>query len=281
LRGSLPEARRHIEESIRVAATAGETEHWIRAVALQGSILHDMGEVEEAASRFAAIRAMGASPIARRGLWEAEHDLALGRHEAARDITEQNLALCTRLGWEGHLAHCHTVLGLLLASGGAGKPIPPHDEDVEAARGHLARARVWAGTTGEVEVALRCHELAARIELAAGQPEQAAQHAGGGLRLAETCGFGLWAARLGALAARSAVEADPEGAAALAMRALQAAAAEDAWGRADALHWAGVSFSRIGQRARARELLREAAALRGRIKHPEASASREAFTELP
>ena len=277
LRGSLPEAQLHIEESSRVAAAAGETEHWIRAVALQGSILHDMGKVDEAGARFAAIRAMGASPIARRGLWEAEHDLALGRRDAARAITEHNLTLCASLGWEGHLAHCHTVLGLILA-GSEGRTA--RDEDVEAARGHLARARVWAGTTGEVEVALRCHELAARIELAAGQAGHAARHAGDGLRLAETCGFVLWAARLGALAAKSALETDPEGAAALAMHALETAAAQDAWGRADALHWAGAAFARAGQAMRARQLLREAATLRARIKHPEAGASREALAAL-
>lgn len=64
------------------------------------------------------------------------------------------------------------------------------------------------------------------------------------------------------------------------MRALEAAAAQDAWGRADALHWAGAAFARTGQSARARELLREAATLRARIKHPEASASREALAAL-
>jgi tetratricopeptide (TPR) repeat protein len=266
LRGELAAARGHIERSAAVAEEAGEVEHRVRAVALLASVLHDMGEVDEAAAHFQALQSMRLSPVARRGLWEAEHNLALGRREAAREATTHNLEVCSRLGWVGHVAHCHTVLGLLSVSVGEG-------EDEGAARQHLARARTWVGATGEVEVALRCYELAARIELAAGRLEEGARQADDGLRTAEACGFALWRTRLAALMAQCVLEEDPSSAAGVVARALAAAAEDDAWGRADALHWAGVALARAGERARASALLRDASALRTRIKHPDASAT--------
>jgi hypothetical protein len=269
LRGELTAARGHIERSAEVAEEGGEVEHRVRAVALLASILHDMGHVREAAAHFDALRGTKIHAVARRGLWEAEHNLALGRRDVAREATMQNMEVCARLGWEGHVAHCHTVLGLIAA-----------DDDEGAARAHLARAREWAGTTGEVEVALRCDELAARIELAAGRLKDAARHADGGLRTAEACGFALWRTRFAVLAARCALDEDPAGAGAIVLKAIEAAPAEDAWGRADAMFWAGAALARAGGKARAKRLLLNAALLRKEIQHPEADASHRLLRSL-
>ncbi|WP_437693468.1 hypothetical protein [Sorangium sp. So ce176] len=259
--------------------------------------------------RTLAYRSMGDVPFARRGLWESEHDLALGRREKAREATAQNIAACRRRGWEGHVAHGHTLLGLALLDGGdgdggdgAGAGDGGGASGVAAAEAHLGEARRWASATGEVEVALRCHELAARIALARGRPDEGARQALEGLRVAETCGFGPFRARLATLAARcvlgrgaddgrhgdgqggvDARDADggPDVAAAAALAGSAVAwAGEDAWARADALHWAGVAAARGGDAPRGRELLAEAAALRERLRHPQAGASREALAQL-
>ncbi|WP_437282780.1 helix-turn-helix transcriptional regulator [Sorangium sp. So ce375] len=276
LRGGLTGARGLLERSAAIAERAADRAHAARAQALLGAVLHDLGEVDAAGERFAILRRLGDAPVARRALWEAEHDLALGRHDEAREATERNLAECRRRGWEGHVAHGHTLLGLALLEGGGG---------VASAEAHLVEARRWASATGEVEVALRCHELAARIALAAGRLDDGAREALSGLHAAEVCGFGPFRARLAIVAARCALArgaGDAASAAALADAAV-AWAGEDAWARADALHWAGVAraaTARGEERARGRELLAEAAALRERLRHPGAGASREALARL-
>ncbi|WP_437728932.1 helix-turn-helix domain-containing protein [Sorangium sp. So ce861] len=301
LRGRLTEARRLLERASEVdrrGATSGvrasDSGQAVRIAALLAAVLHDLGEVDAAGEHFAIVRELGDAPVARRALWEAEHDLALGRRDRAREATERNLAECRRRGWEGHVAHGHTLLGLALLDGGGG------DEGIDGgvaraeAEAHLVEARRWASATGEVEVALRCHELAARLALAAGRPDEGARQALEGLHVAETCGFGPFRARLATVAARCALArgaGEAASAAALADAAV-AWAGEDAWARADALHWAGVAraasarggelaaAARGGELARGRKLLAEAAALRERLRHPEAGASRAALAQL-
>ncbi|WP_434048252.1 MULTISPECIES: helix-turn-helix domain-containing protein [Sorangium] len=306
LRGDLAGARRLVERSAEVAERGADRAHAVRALALLGAVLHDLGEVDAAAERFARLRSMGDAPFARRGLWESEHDLALGRREKAREATAQNIAACRRRGWEGHVAHGHTLLGLALLDGGGAGGDGAGDgggaSGVAAAEAHLGEARRWASATGEVEVALRCHELAARIALARGRHDEDARQALEGLHVAETCGFGPFRARLATLAARCALgrgaddgrdrdgqgggdarDADggPDLAAAAALAGSAVAwAGEDAWARADALHWAGVAAARGGDAPRGRELLAAAAALRERLRHPQAGASREALAQL-
>ncbi|WP_437910395.1 helix-turn-helix domain-containing protein [Sorangium sp. So ce327] len=290
LRGDLTGARRLLERSAEIAGGAAgsarraaahvDQVHAVRALALLAAVLHDLGEVDAAGERFARLRALGDAPVARRALWEAEHALALGRRGEAREATERNIAECRRRGWEGHVAHGHTLLGLALLDGGEGG-----DGDVATAEAHLVEARRWAAATGEVEVALRCHELAARIALAAGRLDDGARQALEGLHVAEACGFGPFRARLAVVAARCALTRGA-GAAASATALADSSVAwagEDAWARADALHWAGVAraaAARGEERARGRELLAEAAALRARLRHPGAGASREALAHL-
>ncbi|WP_438020921.1 helix-turn-helix domain-containing protein [Sorangium sp. So ce315] len=296
LRGDLTGARRLVERSAEVAERGADRDHAVRALALLGAVLHDLGEVDAAAERFARLRAMGDVPFARRGLWESEHDLALGRLARAREATEQNIAACRRRGWEGHAAHGHTLLGLALLDGdgggegvdGGGEGVDGGGEGVDgggavaAAEAHLAEARRWASATGEVEVALRCHELAARVALAAGRLDEGARQAMEGLHVAETCGFGQFRARLAVVAARCALARGDDGAAPAKALAGSAVAwsGEDAWVRADALHWAGVAAAAAGDAPRGRELLASAAALRARLRHPGEGASREALSRL-
>ncbi|WP_437330555.1 helix-turn-helix domain-containing protein [Sorangium sp. So ce381] len=287
LRGNLTGARGLLERSAEIAGgaagsarRAADQLHAVRALALLAAVLHDLGEVDAAGERFARLRELGDAPVARRALWEAEHALALGRRDEAREATERNIAECRRRGWEGHVAHGHTLLGLALLDGGDGD-----GGDVASAEAHLVEARRWASATGEVEVALRCQELAARIALAAGRLDDGARQALEGLHVAEACGFGPFRARLAVVAARCAL-ARGAGAAASATALADSAVAwagEDAWARADGLHWAGVAraaAARGEERARGRELLAEAAALRARLRHPGAAATREALERL-
>ncbi len=246
LRGRLTRARELLGRSLAVALEREDRAHAARTAALLGLVLHDLGEVAASDEHFARASALEGAPMARRALWQAEHDLALGRRESAREATRRNLAVCQHLGWRGHVAHCHTVLGLLAV-----------EDDLTAASEHLVHARAWSRASNEVEMLLRCHELAARIALAAGQPEEAEREARAGLSLATACGFGLFRSRLACLEARSVLARDPRGGVDAALVGLDATVREDAWGRAEAVELAVKALEATGQQARARELRRE------------------------
>jgi tetratricopeptide (TPR) repeat protein len=192
LRGALDDALALATAAADVSTGAGRPADAVRAIALRASVLHDLGRVEEAEAGFAEVRRRGDDPFARRGLWEAEHALALGRVEEARAATLRNVEVCRELGWEGHAAHGETVLGLAALAGA-----PP---DVEDAKRLLAAARRWTAATGEVEMVLRCVDLAARIALAEGRRDEARAAIGEGREISEGSGFGLFAARFAALA---------------------------------------------------------------------------------
>ena len=290
LRGDLTGARRLLERSaeiaggaaaapVRAAAHADQV-HAVRALALLAAVLHDLGEVDAAGERFARLRALGDAPVARRALWEAEHALALGRRDEAREATERNLAECRRRGWEGHVAHGHTLLGLALLDGRRRRRRRRFlGRRRRVGRGAPRRGAPLGSATGEVEVALRCHELAARIALAAGRLDDGARQALEGLHVAEACGFGPFRARLAVVAARCAL-ARGAGRRRLRWRSptrrcVGGRGRVGEGGRA-ALGGRGGRRAR-GGRARGRELLAEAAALRARLRHPGAAASREAL----
>ena len=196
LAGALDEALALADAAAEVARRADSPGDVVRAVALRAAILHDLGDLDGAEEGFARARALGDEPLARRSLWEAEHALGVGRVEDAIAETTKNLASLRRLGWEGHVAHAHTLLGLAV--------LRRADRDPAEARQHHAMAARWTAATGEVEVILRCHELEAAIELAESHRAAAARAIRRGRELAETCGFGLFAARFDDLAAEHA-----------------------------------------------------------------------------
>jgi tetratricopeptide (TPR) repeat protein len=186
LKGAFDEALSLVVASADIARTLGHEESLVRAVALRAMLLHDLGRFEEASASFGEARGLGDQPVARRGLWEAEHLLDLGRLDEARAMTERNIAKCRALGWEGHVAHGETVLGL--AALGGPRPDPARASE------HLAAAKRWSSSTGEVEMILRCCELQARIALVTG--DRTSGHAiDDGLELAASGGFHLFTRR--------------------------------------------------------------------------------------
>lgn len=191
LRGSLADALALADAALDVSSGAGSRADVVRALALRGSILHDLGRTRQAIEAFEEVHALGDVPFARRGLWEAEHLLDVGRVGDARTLTERNVEVCRELGWEGHVAHCETVLGHAAL---AGDP-----RDIDAAQRHLAAARRWTAATGEVEVVLRCAELQIAIAAAEERWTDAEAALAEGLDLAENMGFGWFQARFGKL----------------------------------------------------------------------------------
>ncbi len=178
LAGKLKEATEACEASMALAEAEKKTAHIARASALHGAILHDLGEIVRAREAFARVRDLGDEPIARRLLWESELRLELGEYERAWADTEQNLAHCVKLRWDGHAAHCHTLLGRLCISMGRGE-----------ARAHLAEARRWTSRTGELEMVLRALELELELLSHEGDFRRMRELARQGICTAESAGF--------------------------------------------------------------------------------------------
>ncbi|MCU0681436.1 MAG: NACHT domain-containing protein [Polyangiaceae bacterium] len=171
LLGDLDQAAAQLEASLALARAIGSRFHLTRGLALLAAVEHDRGHPEAAQRLLEGAREHDPKPVARRAFWEAELRLALGQATAGAALARQGLAYCERKAWPGHVAHGHVLLGesaLLL--------LQP-----EAAQAHLDRARPWALASGEVEMALRCHQLASRLALARGHAEHALHHARLGL----------------------------------------------------------------------------------------------------
>jgi tetratricopeptide (TPR) repeat protein len=269
LRGHIALALERVEQSIDIARRIEYPGHIERGSALRASILHDLGEVDAAADAFAQIRAADDGLRARRGLWEAEHMLAIGRWREAVEMTRANIEDCAYRGWAGHVAHGHALIGLALV-----------EEDPGGAEAHLHEVRRWVAVSGEVEMALRAHLLAGEIALARGRWDEALGHAGSGRHLAEVSGFVLARQRLLVLAARSAIAMGAPDAPMLAEGAALGAMEDDAWGRADALHWLGVAQVGRGEMGAARGPLEEALGLRARLRHPGVEATRALLARI-
>lgn len=155
--GDLAGARRHVLRSIELARAIDHPAAEARGHALRGAIATSAGAHDEAAEAFAQCRALGDTPTARRGLWEAEHRLAVGDRAGAKTLTEANLAQCERRAWNGHAAQCVILLGHIALEGG----------DVAAAEDARDRADEWVVRSREVESFLAWSRLA--IELARAQ----------------------------------------------------------------------------------------------------------------
>jgi transcriptional regulator with XRE-family HTH domain/tetratricopeptide (TPR) repeat protein len=229
LHGEYVSARLHVSRSIELADSLGLSAHVARGVALLASILHDMGDLQAAHDGFARLLAMGDARIARRGLWEAEHLLALGETDAAIEMIETNVATCEKFGWAGHVAHGNVLWGIALVS-----------TDAVRAERLLAAAQAWVVVSGEVEMAVRVHELAARIAFERSAFFEAAREALTGEQLAEACGLRPFRARLFALGLRIAHARGDEEGMSRADEATTVIVADDFWGKADVLRWSKV-----------------------------------------
>jgi tetratricopeptide (TPR) repeat protein len=175
LSGAFDQARELLSTSLSLAEQLQSEAQQVRGLALQAMVEHDAGDLELAERLLARARRLEPVPTARRALWEAEMLLARGRRSEARGLLTRTVEECARRSWAGHVAHGQTLLGMSC--------LP---EDPASAEEHLEQAWVWARTSHEVEMRLRCHELGLRLaegEEAERERKQA---------MALVTGYGLW-----------------------------------------------------------------------------------------
>ena len=271
--GRLAEAEPVAREALDLARQADDDHGECEALAWLGNVLGLQGQVAEALATFAYADQIerrrhpeGASLYSTRGIRWAELLLRLGQTKRAGELTEANLRICRRNGWQDQVAGCRRVLGQVATLAGD----HPADADhlAEAVgivrRGHMLadlpavllaladldrRRHAWPAAAGHVEEALglaaprrlRLHHtdalvLRGRIRLdhaSADQrvaAEQALDDATFAASLARECGY--------------------------------------LWGERDAEQLLGDAHAALGDRDRARQYQREADALASRLSVP-------------
>jgi tetratricopeptide (TPR) repeat protein len=274
LRGRLPRALAHAREALAMAekAMSGEQINFGHSAIAWACVL--AGEVKAARDHFAKAYSED-NPILgyTQGIHQAEFRRRLGERERAQAQSHFNLIVCENNHAAHETARLHTLLGQLALPG-----------NLEEARRFLGLARDWTQRSGEVEVILRAHLLAAEIERTAGNPHEALAEAEVGRVQADACGFGLYSIDLRLSEAQTHLEQGrPRDALRCAEEALERAIHPEcgyAWGRANAEHFAGLALRDLGAQDAARKRLLAAAKLRKALGHPGAKESRTEATRL-
>jgi hypothetical protein len=262
--GRLTEARGYAGEAISEADTARSFSQKKYALAYRAIAAHDQGDVAAARADFAAATELeGESLNALRGSQHARHHLDLGDLAAARAIADHGLAKARGYGWNVDIARFDASLARIALAEGC-DPTP-----------HLDGMRAWTSRTGEMDLIIEAHLLAARHLLARGDTQAALGEAETGLLHAVACGYGLLRIELLVALARIRLAwPDPPKAIQAAREALDLAAHPDcgyAWGEADAAQAWGEAFFANSELALAQRAFTRALEVRRRIEHPGAS----------
>lgn len=272
--GRLADARVAATEACHQAEGAGDRTQELNSLANRAMVRHQLGDIAHALADFSRATALESWRLlySTRGQLHARHHLDLGRIKASEIIVLAGLEISRRGGWNFEIPGWQAMLSRL-ALARAQDPSP-----------FIADMRTWTARTGDMQWIIEAHTLSAQAALARGDLSTAQAEADDGLRQARLCGFGLKLIEL--LITQSAIHLarpDPQRALAAAREALDLATAPHcgyAWGEADAAHAWGLAFEALGQREQAQRAFRQALAVRERIEHPQAEATRTALARL-
>jgi tetratricopeptide (TPR) repeat protein len=279
LAGRLPAGVQAAYAAVEAEAVSGPSAQRASPQAFLAAALFRRGGRDEAWGRFALAAQPErqawpqGSPYCVRDVLEAECRLAAGDRAGAKAQALAELGRCTGQGWTYRQALGRTLLGRIA--------LPEYPA---AARRHLDAARDYGAHSGDVEVVLRCHQVAAEAALAEQSPEQAVREAEAGVHLADSCGFGHYAIELRLGLSRAHLDAgDAASALKHACEALERSTDPEcqyAWGEADALHLCGVAQAGLGEVDLARQRFTAALARREPLTHPGLGETRAALARL-
>jgi tetratricopeptide (TPR) repeat protein len=272
--GRLADSRALAAEALALAKVTGHSSQEVFPLAIRAGAAHALGDIAAAGADFAAaVKQKGGPLVTHSGLRHARHLLDLGDVAGGRAIADYGLNAARRYGWNQELAWFHALLARLeLVEGG----------DPSA---HLDAMRDWTSRTGEMELIIEAHLLAARHQLFSGDLQAALAEADAGLLHATSCGYGLLRIELLVALARIWLAwPDPPQAIQAAREALDLAADPDcgyAWGEADAAQAWGEAFFSNREFALARRAFDRALEVQRRIEHPGISETQSWLDRLP
>ncbi|HEY6891170.1 MAG TPA: hypothetical protein VI300_25420, partial [Solirubrobacter sp.] len=248
-------------EAIAQAEIAGDPFGTMYSLSFRAIAAHFLGNVTSARSDFAAaIEIEGGPLVSLRGAHHVRHRLDLRELVDARAIANHGADAARTYGWIDSLPRLNAVLARIdLAE--AADPAP-----------HVDEIREWTSRTGDMELIVEAHLLAARRQLAAGDLQAALGEVESGLLHAVACGFGLLRIELLIALARIRLAwPDPPAAIQAAREALDLAADPEcqyAWGEADAAQAWGEAYFSNHEFDLARRAFERALEVRRRIEHP-------------
>lgn len=273
-RGRLGEALAAACEALEEAERADDDVQRKCSLAFRAYAHHRLGNITAALADFAVAIALEDDPTlySIRGQQHARHHLDLGRIDAARATAGAGIRLSERYEWNLEIPGWNALFARLELA-----------EKRDPSR-YIDEIRAWTARTGDMQWIIEAHGLAALAALARGDLPGAQAEIDDGLRQARLCGYRLLFIEL--LVTKSAIEIarpDPGLALAAAGEALDLATTpdcRDAWGEADAAHAWGLSLEALGKREHAQRAFTQALAVRERIEHPQAGATRAALKRV-
>jgi len=269
-RRALELADRAVSLALKAPSKALQHTH-TRSLAIRAMSHFALGGIESAAADFQRATELEGRPLSSTpGEAEAECKFLLGNRRSALDQTQSNSEVASLNNWNDDQCRCDTLHARLF--------LP---EDPVRAGCHLQDARAFAGSSGAVELQLRCFHAACELQLHLADHPRAILEAEAGILLADTCGLGKFSIDLRiALAETLLAAGDAHKALQNARDALDRSEHPDcqyAWGKADGLHFCGVAHLRLGERELARDRLTAALELRERLGHGRIEETRRAL----
>jgi tetratricopeptide (TPR) repeat protein len=275
--GHLGEAYRFADQAIKeYEAGVPVTSKKIALIPLahRATVAHAQGDFESSEANFtAATQLEGETLYSLRGAKQARHCLDLGDHDDARALIAHGMEIATQSNWKDEIPLFHALLARLALAEGSDPTT------------HLEVIRAWTSRSGDMELIITAHLLAARHYLATGDSQSAWAEAELGVLHAETCGYGLLRIELLIAQARiRLVWPDPPASIQAARHALDLATAPEcgyAWGEADAVQAWGEAYYATGELELAQRAFRSALTVRQRIRHPKVAETVQWLARIP
>jgi tetratricopeptide (TPR) repeat protein len=267
LGGRFPDALRIAHEAFQVSCDE-------LSMAYLAAAYGALGHVTQALESFATARNLGGHALrSGPGLWEAELLRRCGNSDLAWCQLSENRKFLECDGNLRLVAMCDAAMGRIYLA-----------EESDAARQHLTDARAFGDRSGEVQVQLRCYQLATEIFHVEKNYSAAHAEAEAAIHLADGCEFLQHAVDLRLIQsqvylnqgnAKAALQRSSE-----AVRLAERSDCSYAWGIADALHLCGLAHDCLGNGILANESLDSALAWRRQLRHPGTEETQKAILRI-
>ena len=246
-RGRLKAALGYANDALRNADLSADAGERADSLAHRAAVHHALGRVATSLTDFETSEIISEETLyALRGVRQTRQSLDLGRLDSAQLQAEENIHNCRRHDWNRDLARYNALIARTALQGA-----------FEQAVTYLEEVRSWTAKSGDMEMIIEGHWIAADLARRRGDLPGSKVEALTGARHAEACGYGLLRIELLTLLARIHVAwPDPRAALQHARHSLDLATDPEcgyAWGEADAAHLCGEAHLALGETEQARQ----------------------------
>jgi tetratricopeptide (TPR) repeat protein len=198
--------------------------------------------------------------------------LATGRINESLEKVKRNLTICRARGWQESIIHCERLLG----------DIAFVNKDATEASQHYREALELARNFGLQEQIVRILLGIAKVAITSGEFDEASANLVSAFQIASQLGYAIWQADIcNCWSELNLKQNNFEAAKEQAHKALEISEMTDyAWGKSESLHNLGYLALLMGNPNEARDLLKNAYALRQQIQDPNAETTQELLEQI-